>query len=383
MPPETRYGRHRLQDFDLDPARVHLNHGSYGAVPHALQAAQATWRKRIEANPSDFFRRQLGPLLREQAAAVAGAFGGRAEDWVFVENATQGACAAIRALDLSPGDHVAATSEIYNAVRMAFRHIAGPAVEVEEIAVPIPLAGEDEAVEAIARGLRPNTKAIFIDHVTSRSALVMPVAKIAALARERGLPLFVDGAHAPGMVEIDVAALGADWYVGNAHKWLYAPRGCAFFWTRPERQAATHPMVTSHGFGEGYLAEFDWIGTRDPTSWLSTAAVLAWHESEGGAALRAHCHALAVAMGARLAAALGSETTAPPELLGAMAAARLPGPALGGPKDQAVALDQETGAVVSINQIGGADWIRVSAALYNDLEDVERLLDALRRSGRI
>ncbi len=383
MSSENRYGRHRLKDFDLDPAKVHLNHGSYGAVPHVLLEAQAGWRRRIERNPSDFFRRELGPLLRQEAARVAGAFGGKAEDWVFVENATQGACSAIRALALAPGDHVAATSEIYNAVRMGLRFMGGPEVEVEEIEIPVPLSEAAEAVEAIRQALRPSTRAIFIDHVTSRSALVMPVAEIAELARARGLPLFVDGAHAPGMVDIDVEAIGADWYVGNAHKWLYSPRGCAFFWTRPERQAETHPMVTSHGYGQGYLAEFDWIGTRDPTSWLSTSAVLDWHEAEGGAGLRARGHALAAAMGERLAAALGSETTASPQLLGSMAAARLPGPALGGPKDQAVAFDEETGVVISINEIYGADWVRVSAALYNELEDVDRLIEALQRSGRI
>lgn len=377
-----RYGRHRLADFDLDPQKVHLNHGSYGAVPHGLSETQAKWRKEMERNPSDFFRRELPLLLRREADRIAVAFGGKAKDWVFVENATQGACSAVRALDLSPGDHVAATSEIYNAVRMALRHMGGPAVEVEEIGIPVPLAEPAEAVEAIRQALRPETRAIFVDHMTSRSAVLMPVEEIAALARDKDLPLFVDGAHAPGMLEIDVEAIGADWYVGNAHKWLYAPRGCAFFWTRPERQRETHPMVTSHGFGQGYTAEFDWIGTRDPSSWLSARAALDWHEAEGGPDLRAHCHVLAMAMGARLADALNSEMAAPPALSGSMAAVRLPGPPRGNPKQQAVAFDLETDVVISINEIYGADWIRVSAALYNELEDVDRLIEALHHSGR-
>ncbi len=382
MQNNPRYGHHRLADFDLDPAKVHLNHGSYGAVPHHLMEAQASWREQMERNPSDFFRRELALLLRQDAARIAETFGGQAEDWVFVENATQGACSAIRALDLSPGDHVAATSEIYNAVRMGLRFMGGPKVDVEEIAIPVPITEAGQAVEAIQQALRPETKAIFVDHMTSRSAMRMPVAEIAALARARDLPLFVDGAHAPGMLQIDVEAIGADWYVGNAHKWLYAPRGCAFFWTNPKRQAVTHPMVTSHGFGKGYTEEFDWIGTRDPSSWLSARAALDWHEAEGGADLRAHCHDLAMAMGQRLAEALGSEMSAPPELSGSMAAVRLPGAPRGNPKQQAVDFDLKTDVVVSINEIYGADWIRVSAALYNDLEDVDRLIGALGAAGR-
>ncbi len=383
MSSESRYGRHRLQDFSLDPAKLHLNHGSYGAVPLVLREAQTRWRDEIERNPSDFFRSQLPELLRQQAVRVAASFGGRAEDWVFVENATQGACSAVRALGLAPGDHVAATSEIYNAVRMALQYMGGPAVEVEEIEIPIPLLEETDALAAIARSLRATTKAIFVDHMTSRSAFHMPVARIAALARERGIALFVDGAHAPGMLDIDVEAIGADWYVGNAHKWLYAPRGCAFFWTKPERQAATHPMVTSHGYGLGYTAEFDWIGTRDPSPWLCATDVLDWHEREGGAALRERGHQLARAMGQRLSEVLGGELSTAPPLMGSMAAVRLPGPARGGKRQQAVHLDREADVVVTVNPIDGADWIRVSAALYNDLEDIERLIAALRRIGRI
>ncbi len=372
------YGHPRLKDFVLDPAKVHLNHGSYGAVPKALTEAQDLWRARIESNPSSFFRSELPLLLRQAAERVADCFGGRGEDWVFVENATQGANAAIPALSLAEGDHVLATAEIYNAVRQALRHFAGRhGVDVEELTLPIPLQSEDQLLMAFERAIRPNTKAIFVDHVTSRSALVLPVARIAALARKNGLALFVDGAHAPGMVDIDVAAIGADWYVGNAHKWLYAPRGCALFWTAPHRQAATHPVVISHGYQQGYTAEFDWIGTRDYSAWLSISAALDWHESEGGTDLRTRSRCLAQGMGAKLATALGTELTGPPELIGAMAAVRLPGPASRCALSRAVAMDQAHDIMVSINAIDGADWLRVSAALYNELSDIDSLLEAL------
>ncbi|MDP6706261.1 MAG: aminotransferase class V-fold PLP-dependent enzyme [Alphaproteobacteria bacterium] len=377
MVSEPVYGHARLKDFALDPAKVHLNHGSFGAVPNVLAEVQDRWRTRLEANPTGLFRGLPG-LLRQTAARVAEAFGGRAEDWVFVENATQGANAAIPALALSTGDHVLATTEIYNAVRQTLRHRAGRwGVEVEELALPVPLAHADQVLDAFETAIRPNTRAVFVDHVTSRSALVLPVARIAALAREKGVACFVDGAHGPGMVEIEVAAIGADWYVGNAHKWLYAPRGCALFWTAPERQAATHPVVISHGYQSGYTAEFDWIGTRDPTAWLTAASALDWHESQGGAALRARSHDLACLMADRLAGALGTEPSGPPELMGAMAAVRLPGPPSPSTRERAVALDQTHDVVVSLNRIDDADWLRVSAALYNEASDIDALLEAL------
>ena len=380
---KVTYGRARLADFALDPAKVYLNHGSYGAVPKALREEQARWRARMEANPSHFFRGELSGLLRQAADRVARAFGGRGEDWVFVENATQGANAVIEALSLGPGDHVLATSEIYNAVRQALRHRASRhGVAVEELAVPVPLRDDQIVVTALEQAIRPETRAIFVDHVTSRSALVLPVSRIAALARSRGIACFVDGAHAPGMVDVDVEIVGADWYVGNAHKWLYAPRGCAILWTAPERQSATHPVVISHGYEFGYTDEFDWIGTRDPTAWLTAPAAIDWHEEQGGAELKARGCALAREMGELIAAGLGTEMSGPPGLMGSMASVRLPGPGSSQPGRRAIALDTEHDVVVAVSAIDGADWVRVSAAIYNDIGDVDRLIEVLSRCAR-
>lgn len=372
------YGHDRLGEFALDPSRVHLNHGSYGAVPKVLAEAQRQWAERLEANPTGFYRAELPVELRRAADRVAQAFGGDGTDWAFVENATQAANSAVQSLGLEAGDHVLATAEIYNAVRQTLRHWGGRrGAEIEELHLPVPLEADQQVLDAFERAIRPETKALFIDHVTARSALVLPVAEIAALARARGLALFIDGAHATGMVDIDAGAIGADWYVGNAHKWLYAPRGCGLFWTAPQRQADTHPVVISHGYGAGYAAEFDWIGTRDPTAWLTAPAALDWHEAQGGAELRRHCHELACAMGERLVDALGTEIAGTREMLGSMAAVRLPGLPAPDARNRAIALDRDHGVVVSINRIDGADWLRVSAALYNELEDVDRVIAAV------
>ena len=373
------FGHARLAEFELAPDRVHLNHGSFGAVPHALAQEQVRWRAEIEQNPSDFFRSRLKPLLRDGADRIACAFGGTGADWVHVENATQGANAVIGALELAPGDHVIATSEIYNAVRQALAHHSGRhGVEIEEIPLIPPVNSPDQVLTAIEDTIRPRTRAIFADHITSNAALLLPAAAIAALARARGIACFIDGAHVPGQLDLDVSAIDADWYVGNAHKWLYAPRGAAMLWTRPDWQERTHPVVISHGYGSGYTEEFDWVGTRDPTAWLSIPAALGWHEAQGGAHLRRRGHEVALAMGRRLAEAFGTEMSGPPEMTAAMATVRLPGPPEPEHGRHGIIMDRDHRVVVSINQIGSADWLRVSAAIYTEVSDMERVIDAVR-----
>ncbi|MEK7381781.1 MAG: aminotransferase class V-fold PLP-dependent enzyme [Elusimicrobiota bacterium] len=224
----------------------------------------------------------------------------------------------------------------------------------------------------------PLTRLAVVDHVTSPTALVFPVREIVTACRARGVRVLVDGAHAPGMVELDVPALGADWYVGNCHKWLCAPKGCAFLWAAKKAQRGLHPAVVSNRYGEGFLAEFDWCGTKDPSPWLSIGAALDFHAALGGKFLRRRNHDLAVAMGARLARAWGAET-APPELCGSMVALRLP---LRGA--QTLARAERFHAALWKRRIevpvflsGGRLFVRVSAQAYNEPAHYHRLERAL------
>lgn len=375
-----RYGRVRLAEFGLDPSLIHLNHGSYGAVPNVLAEAQDDWRRRIEANPSGFFWGELPPLLREGAEAAVREFGGEGEDWVFVENATQAANSVVAALRLQPGDHVLATSEIYNAVRQALHHNrGGEGPELKELPLPLPIGSDEEILKLFDAALRSETRAVFLDHVTSRSAIVLPVAKITHLVKKQGTAVFVDGAHAFGMLDVDVRAIGADWYAGNVHKWLYGPRGCGLLWTSPDWQGRTHPRTISHGYGSGYTAEFDWVGTRDVTPWLCFPQVLQWHGEQGGADLRRHCRQLAREMGQRLEAEVGAILAAGPDQMGTMVCARLPGESVTPAEERMREIFQATGTVFVLNRIGGADWLRVSAALYNELPDLDPLVAWLQK----
>ena len=300
------------------------------------------------------------------------------EGLAFVANATEGCNAVLRSLDFAPGDEILLLSHGYGAVRKAAGHVAARAgARLAEVALPFPRPTEAAVLAALAAAIGPRTRLAVLDHITSPSALVLPIAEMVALCRARDVPVLVDGAHAPGQVPLDLGAIGADWYTGNAHKWLFAPKGCAFLAVAPARRDSTHPAVISHGFGQGFAATFDWTGTRDPSPFLSIGAALAAHAALGGPALMARNVALAAGAGALLAARLGTEVAALPAMQGAMAAVRLPRE---GTAEDALALRARLfalGTDAPVMAIDGALWVRVSAQAYNAIGDYGRLGDVL------
>jgi isopenicillin-N epimerase len=317
--------RAEKDEWLLDPAVAFLNHGSFGATPRAVLAEQERWRARMERHPTNFMDRELPPALRAAAARLAGFVGARAEDLVFVENATAGCNAVLRSLAFAPGDEILVTDHGYGAVRKAAEYVAARAgARVAEAAVPFPLQDAAQVVAAVSPLLTARTRLAIFDHITSPTAVIFPVRELTALCRAAGVPVLIDGAHAPGMLSLDVPSLGADWYTGNCDKWLMAPKGSAFLWVAPDRQADTHPLVISHGFRQGFTAEFDWVGTRDPSAWLAVPAAIDFHERLGGARLRERNAALVREQATLLAQTWRTERGAPDALTGSMAAVRLP-----------------------------------------------------------
>lgn len=365
--------------WGLDPAALFLNHGSFGACPKVVLAAQRDWHDLLERQPVRFMHDLLPRALRDAAAALARFLNAQAEDLVFVENATAGVNAVLRSLALGPGDEVLTTSHVYPAVRNAIRQVCGGA-QLIEAPVPFPLHDLGQVLDALAAALSPRTRLVVIDAITSPTAVVLPVSEIADLCRARGVPVLVDAAHAPGQIPFDVPALGADWVTGNAHKWLFAPKGCAFLWARPEAQDGLHPLVISHGLGQGFAAEFDWVGTRDPSAWLAVTAAIDFWRALGGSDMMARNRVLADAAAQLLAAAWGTEVGAAPALCGAMATARLP---LAGAHDRETAMAfnrtlwQRHAVEVPVIPFAGALWARVSAQAYNEIDDYRRLAEAV------
>jgi isopenicillin-N epimerase len=370
-----------LAAFELDPNYLHLNHGSFGAVPRAVRLEQDRVRAELERNPTRYYGDELPPAMRRMAAEAATLFGGRGEDWVFCENATSAVCAVLYALGLKPGDEILTTSHAYGAVLKAMALVAARRGAHLKIAkLPAILESEDEIIHGVARELDPRIKLLVVDHITSATATIFPVARIAALAHAAGIPVLVDGAHAPGQVALDAPAIGADWYTGNAHKWLFAPRGCGLLWTAPDRQEETRPAVLSHGTDHGYTEAFDWIGTRDPSPWLCFEAAAFAHGRFGGENLMAGNRALAARAARELSHTLSARAMAPESMRAAMATLTLEDrPAT---EEMALGLRQTLSEshriMIPVHAFGGRLCFRISAQIYNAPEDYQRFAEVCR-----
>ena len=239
------------------------------------------------AAPYGFMTYEFPSALREAAAHLATFVGCNGMDLAFVENATVGCNAVLNSFSLSASDEILVTDHGYGAVRNAAEHIAKKTgARVVEAKVAFPTTTSKQIVDTVASQLGPRTRIVILDHITSPTAVIFPICELASLCRGAGASVLIDGAHGPGMLPLNISSIGADWYVGNCHKWLMAPKGSAFLWTDPKWQREIHPLAISHGYGLGYTAEFDWIGTRDPSAWLSVPAAINFHLRMGGTSLR-------------------------------------------------------------------------------------------------
>jgi isopenicillin-N epimerase len=362
--------------WNLDFSRLSVNHGSYGAAPRLVLAEQARWRDRMEAGTTYFMADELPEALRAAAGELAAYVGARSEDLVFVDNATAGINAILASLDLKQGDEILLHSHIYGAVLKTARHVAargGAGITIADLPFPEPTV--DGIVAAFAATITPHTRIAVIDHIASPSALLLPLAELVALFHGAGIPVLVDGAHGPGNVPLDLGTLGADYYVGNCHKWLMAPKGAGFLWAAPARQQDLHPTIISHGYGSGFVGEFDWTGTRDWSAALAVPAAIAFHTELGGAALMRANRELAWEAAELVAARWKMPIAAAPEFFAAMTLVRAPISGDASPErvDALRRRLRAMGADAPIMAIDGALWIRLSAQAYNRIDDYDRL----------
>jgi isopenicillin-N epimerase len=372
--------------FVLDPTITYLNHGAFGACPRPVLEAQARLRQLMELEPVRFLSAELDERVDAARAVLARFVGARPADLVFVANATSGVNAVLRSLRFEPGDELLTTDHAYNACRNVFDWVAersGARVVVAR--VPFPLAREEDILEPILGAVTPRTRLALIDHVTSPIALIFPVRRLVAALEAAGVPVVIDGAHAPGMLPLDLAALDAAYYTGNCHKWLCAPKGAGFLVARADRQEGLVPPVISHGLNaprtdrSRYHLLFDWAGTVDPSPWLCVPDAIAAIEGylPGGLpALRARNHDLAVAGRRLLLERLGLSPPCPESLLGSMATLPL---GAGDPFALGRALFERHRIEVPVFPWPGPGQrcLRISAQVYNSLEQVERLAEAL------
>jgi isopenicillin-N epimerase len=382
--------------WSLAPGTVFLNHGSFGACPRPVLEFQAELRREMEAQPVQFLWRRYEARLQPARAAVARFVQARARDLVFVANATTGINAVARSLRFKPGDEILTTNHDYNACHNVLVEVARRARARLVVAkIPFPLPDAEAAVGTVLAAANRRTRLAMIDHVTSSTALVLPVARIIRELEARQIDTLVDGAHAPGSVPLNLARLAPAYYTANLHKWVCAPKGAAFLWVREDKQAGIQPAVISHGNNTSrpgfspFQDRFDWAGTGDPTAWFAAAEAIRWLDRQypgGWPALRDANHQLAIAGRRLLCDRFGVTAACPVHLLGSMATIALPerfqGRARSGKIDrEQLQLYDRFGIEVPFFWIGRPPrrYLRISAQLYNSPAEYEYLADALER----
>lgn len=372
----------------------HLNHGSFGAVPIPVQEERARWLAEWEEATTRFVAVEFQPAIDRARKEVAGFVGADEAGFVFVRNTSSGIAAVIRSIEpwLGRGDEILTTTQAYNAVRQTLEFSAGrTGANVVAVDVPLKIKDPAQVTESIVNAVGPRTRIAVIDHISSPTGQIFPIEEVVRRL-EPDVPVLVDGAHAPGQVPLSVSSLGASWYVGNLHKWVCAPRGSGFLVSRPDRVAATFPLVISHGWTapEGpqrYRALFDWLGTDDPSPWLASPEairVVGSLEPGGWPGVMARNHELALAGRKVICNALGVEPPYPDSMVGAMAAIPLPD-WVGG---QSVGFDSPLGLELlrsgfEVPVLFWPSWpqqvARISAHHYNGLGEYEALAETLMR----
>ena len=391
----TQYSSKQADLWPLDRTVAMINHGSFGACPKVVLEAQQRYRLQMEQEPVRFFTREREPLLDTARDALAQFLGADPSDLVFVRNATEGVNSVLRSLTFDPGDELLVTNHEYNACRNAVDYVAQRNRATVVVArIPVPLPSPEEAVDAVLSAVTDKTRLLLIDHITSSTAIVLPIERIIETLADRGIDTLVDGAHAPGMVPLNLDEMGAAYYAGNCHKWMCCPKGAGFLHIRRDRQEAIHPTVISHGYNtvrpeRGRLyEEFDWTGTHDPSPWLCLPDAIQFLNSlhdDGLPGLRRQNRELAISARRLLCDAVGGEPPCPEEMLGSMAAVPLW-------RDESAEKDallshpvhnrllEEFAIDVPVYYWPDTPhlWIRISAQAYNSLDQYQRLADALR-----
>lgn len=383
MAPPAPLARDLSRLWGLDPAYCFLNHGSFGAVPRAIRQATIAAQDRLESRPIELLGRRIGELLAPSKAAVGAFLGMDPAAFGFVTNATEGVNAVLHSLDFRAGDELLTTSHVYNAVRkaMAFRARQCGAVCVE-VPLPLPITSPEQVYRAVEEAITPRTRLLVIDQVTSPTALILPVERLIATCRERGIEVLVDAAHVPGMLPVQVEKLGATYWTGNLHKWCCAPKGCAVLWVDPARRADIHPATVSHFLDAGLAAEFEWQGTRDVAPWMQAGSAIAFMGQWGWDRVRTHNHQMAAWCQQMLCERWDVEPISPADgsMLGSMCTVPLPVEVRSGfqtPEALQVDLYERHRIEAPIVDFGGRWHARASAQVYNRAEQYEALAQAV------
>ena len=363
-------------DFLIRDDITFFNHGSFGACPRPVFERYQAWQLELERQPIEFLLRDRPGLMATARAYIADYFNTSSEDIVFVTNATSGLNIAMRSLPLQPDDEILTTDQEYGAVDRLLEFVAAKTgARIVRHRVGLPYETDAAFIDELFAHASERTKAIVISHITSPTSLIFPVAGICRRAREGGILTIIDGAHAPGQLPIDLAAVGADIYSGNFHKWLCAPKGAGFLHVRPQHQAMIEPLVISHGWheGSGFVERNEWGGTRDIAPFLSVPAAIDFQREHNWEQVRAECHCLALRAQSQLCERYGL-TPLSRDQFAQMVTVPLPDCDAASVKEQ---LYDTYRIEAPVGKLNDQCRIRVSVQAYNSADDIAQLLVAL------
>jgi isopenicillin-N epimerase len=372
------------RQFLLDPSVTFLNHGSFGATPKPVFKEYQRWQRKLEKQPVEFLGRRISGLLAESRAALGCYLGTHADNLVYTQNVTISLNIVARSLELKSGDEVLATDHEYGAMDRTWRFLSKEYdFRYVNQHIELPLVTEEKFIDDFWRGVTPQTRVIFLSHITSPTAIIFPVKEIVRRAREAGIITIIDGAHVPGQLPLHLDSLGVDFYGGNLHKWLCAPKGAGFLYARPEAQHLLKPLVVSWGYesetpsGSNFIDHHEWWGTRDMAAFLSVPAAIQFQLDNHWDEVRDSCHRLLVHAQKRICELTGLAPLHPQadNWFAQMASATLPAdtdiPLL---KQR---LYDEYRIEIPVHEWNGHKLIRISIQGYNSKRDVDKLVMAL------
>lgn len=365
--------------FLLNPDVVFLNHGSFGACPQPVFETYQRWQRELESQPVEFIGRRIDGLLTEARTVLAQYLNAGVNNLVFVTNATAGVNMVARSLRLQAGDEVLTTDQEYGALDYTWEYFCGKTgARYIHAALPERPQSPEEIVEAVWSNVNPKTKVIFMSHLTSSTATIFPVAEICRRARQQGILTVIDGAHAPGQIPVDLTDIDADFYTGNCHKWLCAPKGAAFLYVQPQHHSIIEPLVISWGWVDGatFVQRNQQQGTRECSAFLAVPAAIEFQQQHQWDSVRVRCHELARQTRLRISELTGLEPLLPDSELLYAQMITCPLPKVD-PEALARRLRDEFRVEIPITQWNGKIGIRASYQAYNTPDDMEVLLDAL------
>jgi isopenicillin-N epimerase len=372
--------------FQLDPKVAFLNHGSFGATPKEVFEVYQGWQRKLEHQPVKFLGREIQGLLSEARKSLGAYLNADKDDLIFVPNATTGVNIVARSLNLKAGDEVLASDHEYGACNNTWTYLSQrQGFTYRHVAIPLPVRSNEEMLEQFWQAVTPQTKVIFLSHITSPTAVTFPVAEICKRARRAGILTVIDGAHAPGQVPLDMQAIDADFYTGNCHKWMCSPKGAGFLYVQRQHQAMIEPLVVSWGWsaksqdslGSAFLDNYAWHGTQDFSAYLSVPAAIKFQHKYNWEKVREQCHEILRRGLEQLQTLTGLEPAyADDTLYHQLVIVPLPKIAdLAAFKNK---LYDDYLVEIPLTEYKDQQFARISVQGYNTKEDINRLITALK-----